>query len=68
MEITIPLGTNKKFYQAYNNCFNYFHFDRLYEGRVYQPKPNSMLLTLPQYVPTFLERPLLYWMFIPKFF
>ena len=65
---TVPLDPSKKFYQAYNNHFNYFSFERVYQGHVYEPKPNSILLCLPNYTPTFLERPILYWMFLPKYF
>jgi len=65
---TVPLDPSKKFYQAYINHFNYFSFERVYQGHVYEPKPNSILLCLPNYTPTFLERPILYWMFLPKYF
>ena len=66
--VTVPLETSKKFFQAYNNHFNYFSYERVYQGQTYHPKPSSMLLSLPRWVPTFLERPLLFCMYIPKLF
>lgn len=67
-ECTVPLDRDKKFFMAYTNCFNFFTVERLYQGRSYKMQPNSKLLTLPTYTPEFMEKPLLYFMYMPKFF
>jgi hypothetical protein len=66
--ITVPTDPTKKFYQAYINPYNYFTYERLYQGREYSPKPSSQLLCLPKNVPECIERPLLYLLYLPKFF
>jgi hypothetical protein len=58
----------KKFYHVYNNSFNYFAYERVYQGHSYTPKPNSQLLCLHKNVPQFFERPILYFLYLPKYF
>lgn len=64
----VPMDPSKKFYQAYCNPFNYFTYERLYQGHTYTPKPNSQLICLPKNVPQCLERPILYFLYLPKLF
>jgi hypothetical protein len=66
--ITVPMDPTKKFYQAYINPYNYFSYERVYQGHVYRPKPTSRLLCLSKHVPECLERPLLYFLYLPIFF
>lgn len=68
MECKVPLDRDKKFFMVYTNCFNAFTYEKLYQGRSYTPEPFSKLLTLPAYTPDFMEKPLLYFMYMPKFF
>jgi hypothetical protein len=65
---TVPMDPTKKFYQAYINPYNYFSYERVYQGHVYHPKPTSRLLCLSKHVPECLERPLLYFLYLPIFF
>ena len=66
--VTVPMDPSKKFYHAYINPFNYFAYERVYQGHTYTPKPNSQLLSLSRNVPQFLERPILYFLYLPKYF
>ena len=64
----VPMDSTKNFYLAYNNPFNYFEYERVYQGQPYNIKPNSKLLSLHRNIPQFLERPILYFLYLPKFF
>lgn len=68
MSTRIPMEPKYKFYTTYVNPFNYFTYERVYQGHYYTPKPNSQLICLPTFIPNFMERPLLYILHLPKFF
>jgi len=66
--IDVPMDLNYNFFITYVNHYNCFTYERVYPGKTYIHKPNSQLLFLPTFIPKFVERPLLYFFHLPKFF
>ena len=66
--LVVPSDPNYRFYLAKTNPFGHFTYQQVRQGSVYNPDPNSKLIALPQYIPHWIEKPLLYWKYIPTFF
>jgi hypothetical protein len=68
-EVKPPVDPSRKFFQAYTNSNNYFRFVRLNNNnhKNYLPSSDSKLLSLPKNVPEYMEKPLLYFMYLPKY-
>jgi len=68
-EVKPPVDPSRKFFQAYTNSNNYFRFVRLCNNnqKNYLPYSDSKLLSLPKNVPEYMEKPLLYFMYLPKY-
>jgi hypothetical protein len=68
IQLTVPTDPDKRFYLVDTNMFNYFIYKQVVQGSTYIPSPNSKVIMIPNYVPTWLNKPLLYWQYLPKYF
>ena len=68
VKLTVPTDLNKRFYLVYTNPFNYFIYKQIVQGNTYEPLLNSQLMFVPNYIPKWLDRPILYWNYVPKYF
>lgn len=69
LTLTKPTDPRYRYFLLYNDHHNRFHYKEIrysvYTSPIYT---NTMLGVLPTYIPAFLEKPLLYYQYIPFFF
>jgi hypothetical protein len=68
IELTVPVEPNTRFFIVSTNHFNYFTYNQVIPGNKYTPFPQSKLITIPSWIPNWLDRPILYWKYLPKYF
>jgi hypothetical protein len=68
VQLSVPNDPDKKFFLVFTNIFNYFTYEQLIQGTNYVPLPDSKLIGIPSYIPNWLNRPVLYWKYLPKYF
>jgi hypothetical protein len=63
-----PKDDKYNFYLLFSDHHNHFKYYLLDKPNYVIEYTNSRLGYLPKYIPIYIEKPLLYWQFLPKYF